>query len=426
MSPLFFITLILIGLLGSAFFSGTEIAIISCNRLRMHNLARSGDRAARTVEGFLDNRRRMVTATLIGTNFFNVGAAAAATGLFTILAPGPGAILSTLVVTPLILVFGEIVPKAFFRQYAEGVCLRIAPLLQVVYRLLSPLVLIADGAATLFLGLTGTRPSGRISYVSREELLLLVGEGERLGLLRADGRQMIHRAFTLSETQVRNIMVPLVDICALSEETTIEEALPQVAEWEHSRIPIYRGRVDNIVGLLYVFDLLEHSGEGSIEEVMHPAYYVPESKGLQQLLLEMKQSRVHMAVAVDEYGGASGIVTLEDTLEKIVGEIRDEYDRESPHIVTGREEWTILDARTPLSEARRAAILLPPGDYETVGGFLISRLGRIPEAGELHQLDGWEIEVLEATPQRVGRLRMRPRPGGGTGPGGEGPVRGLA
>jgi putative hemolysin len=403
-----FLLLIVAGLLGTAFFSGTEIAIITCNRLRMHNLSRAGDRSARMVEGFLDNRRRMVTATLIGTNFCGVGAAAAATGFFTLLLGGRGPLLATLVVTPLILVFGEIVPKAFFRKYADGVCLRIAPTIRLLYRLLSPLVVIADAAATALLAVAGSRPSTKNAYVTREELLVLVGEGERLGLLRADGRQMIHRAFTLSETQVRNIMVPLVDVCALPEETSVPEALARIADWGHSRIPVYRGRIDHIVGMLYVFDLLTHPEGTTVGEVMHPVYFVPESKGLQQLLVEMKQSRMHLAVVVDEFGGASGIVTLEDTLEKIVGEIRDEYDRAPAWISPGGGEWTILDARIPVEDAQRAGIGLPAGEYETLGGYLVVRLGRIPGAGELHRLDGWEFDILEADPRRVVRVRARP------------------
>jgi putative hemolysin len=407
MSGVTFLLLVVAGLLGTAFFSGTEIAIISCNRLRMHNLSRSGDRAARMVEGFLDNRRRMVTATLIGTNFSNIGAAAAATGLFTLLLGGRGPLLATLVVTPLILVFGEIVPKAFFRQYADGVCLRIAPSLRLLYRLLSPLVVIADVAATALLALAGSRPSTKNAYVTREELLVLLGEGERLGLLRADGRRMIHRAFTLSETRVHNIMVPLVEVRALPEETSVQEALARIAEWGHSRIPVYRGRIDHIVGMLYVFDLLTYSEGKTVGEVMHPVYFVPESKGLQQLLIEMKESRMHLAVVVDEFGGASGIVTLEDTLEKIVGEIRDEYDRAPSWISPGGGEWTILDARIPVEEAERAGIGLPAGAYETLGGYLVARLGRIPGTGELHLLDGWEFEILEADPRRVVRVRVR-------------------
>lgn len=407
MSVPVFILIILLGMVGSAFFSGAEIAIISCNRLRMHNLASEGNRAARIVERFLHQRRQVVTTTLLGTNLCNVGAASAAAGLFTTLIPGGGALISIAVIAPLLLVFGEIFPKTLFRQNADGVCLRIAPVLRIVHHIVSPLVWLADATTGLLLRAFGP---GRATEgeVTREEILLLLSEGVRQGAVRLDGGRMIHGAFRLSETRVKSVTVPLVNVFALDEDTPIADALALIAERGHSRVPVYRDRVDNIVGLLYVFDLLDVPEETTVGELMHPAYYVPETKGLQELLLEMKQSRTHLAIVVDEFGGASGIVTLEDALERIVGTIRDEFDRTPDLIARGGEEWSILDAGTSLQDAwRHAGIELPEGDYETIAGYLTSILGRIPEAGELISSGGWEFEVLDATRQRVARVRVR-------------------
>lgn len=412
MSTPVFIILILVGVVGSAFFSGAEIAIISCNRLRMHHLAREGSRSAVLVEGFLKSPRQMVTTTLLGTNFCNVAAAAVATGFFTALVPGREAVLATIVMTPLLLVFGEIFPKTIFRQYADGVCLRIAAILQLTRRILAPLVWLADGSASLLLRLTGSRRQQRDPLVTREELLGLLGEGERRGLLRTEGWQMIHRAFGFSETRVKAIMVPLVDVFALEEHTTVSAALPLITEHGHSRIPVYRDRIDNIVGLIYVFDLLDIAEGTTVGELMHPAYFVPETKRLQQLILEMKQGRIHQTVVVDEFGGASGIITLEDALERIVGEIYDEFDRAAPPVPRKAEGWTILHARTSLAELRHSlGIELPVGEYKTLGGYLTSALGRIPEAGELYIFENWEFEILEATIRRVLRVRVRKRGG---------------
>lgn len=408
MSMPVFVILILVCIVGSAFFSGAEIAVISINRLRMRHLAGEGSRSAALVEDFLTTPRKMVTMTLFGTNFFNVAAAAVATGLFMALVPGREALLSTLVVTPLLLVFGEIIPKTVFRQYADGISLRIAPVLQLTRRLLSPLVWLADEATLIFLRLTGSDPDRKEPFVTRDELLLLLGEGERKGLLRAEGWQMIHRAFGLSDKQVESIMVPLVDVFALEENTTVSAALPLITEQGHSRIPIYRGGIDNIVGMLYVFDLLDVPESAAVGELMHPAYFIPETKRLQQLILEMKQGRVHQAVVVDEYGGSAGIVTLEDALERIVGEISDEFDRASVTAPRTTGGWTMLHARTSIAELSRSlGIELPEGEYKTLGGYLTSVLGRIPQAGELHSFGGWEFEVLEATHRRILRVRAR-------------------
>lgn len=410
------VAIILVGIAGSAFFSGAEIAIISSNRLRMHHLERGGNRSAGRVLRLLESPRKVVTTTLLGTNFCNVATAAAATGLFSILMEGQGAVLATAVITPLILVFGEIFPKSLFRQYADGIILRISGPLEAAYRLLTPLIWLADGITVAALKAVGAGADRKRQLVTREEIQLMLSEGERLGLLRTEGRQMIHRTFSLSETRVKTVMVPLVDVFALEENTPLDEALLSITERGHSRVPIYRDRIDNMVGMLYVFDLLEPEEGVTVGDMMHPAYYVPETKGLQQLLLEMKQSRMHQAVVVDEFGGASGIVTLEDALEKIVGEIRDEFDRVEARITAGSEEWSIVDARLGLEELeRKMGIELPSGDYETLGGYLTDAFGRIPEPGEIHTLGGWEFEVLDATRRRIARLRVRRRPGtGGT------------
>ena len=400
--------LMLIGIIGSAFFSGAEIAIITCNRLRMHHLARAGRRSAEMVDTFLKDPRKMVTTTLIGTNFFNVATAAVATGLFTSVAPGREALFSILVVTPLILIFGEILPKTVCRQYADGVCLLIAPLLQMIRILLSPLVWLADGLASRLLRLEVSGSGRNDPFVTREELLLLLGEGKQKGLLRFDGWRMIDRTFQFSKTQVESIMVPLVDVIALEEHTVISTALPLITEHGHSRIPVYRDRIDNIVGLLYVFDLLDVPDNATVGDLMHPAYFIPETKRLQELILEMKQGRVHQAVIVDEYGGSAGIVTMEDALERIVGEISDEFDRESVTVSSISSGWVMLHARTRIAELHRSMnIDLPEGEYETLGGYITATLGRIPEAGELHSFSGWEFEILEATHRRILRVRAR-------------------
>ncbi|MFC1627937.1 hemolysin family protein [Gemmatimonadota bacterium] len=402
------VALMLVGILGSAFFSGAEIALISCSRLRMRHMTREGNRAAMAVERILGDLRRMVTATLIGTNFFNVATAAAATGFFVTITPGHEAFISTLVVTPVILVFGEILPKTLFRQYADGICLKTAPILTLIRWLLHPLVWIADSLLTILLRLFGSRDPSRHPTVTRDEILRLMIEGEQKGVIRSDESRMIHRAFRFLGTRVEDIMVPLVEVSAVEEHTLLDEVLSRMAGHGFSRIPVYRDRIDNIVGSLFVFDLLGVTDEKTVGDIMHPAYYVPESKRLEQLILEMKESRTHLAIVVDEFGGATGLVTLEDALERIVGEIRDEFDKASVPVTAQSDEWFILDAGTSLAELRRTlGTTLPEGGYKTIGGFLTLTLGQIPAAGELHAIGDWEIEVLDATPRKVLKVRIR-------------------
>ncbi len=400
--------LMFVGLLGSAFFSGAEIAVISCNRLKMRHLAREGNRAAMAVERILGDLRRMVTTTLFGTNFCNVATAAAATGFFISITPGHEALVSTLVVTPVILVFGEILPKTIFRQYADGICLRIAPVLTLIRLILFPLVWIADSSLAALLRLFGSSDPSRHPILTRDELVRLMIEGEQKGVLRSEERQMIHRTFRFSGTRVEDIMVPLVEVSAVEEHTLLEEVLSRMAGHGYSRIPVYRDRIDNIVGSLFVFDLLGVTDEKTVGDIMHQAYYVPETKRLEQLILEMKESRMHLAIVVDEFGGATGLVTLEDALERIVGEIRDEFDRASTPVAVQSDEWIILDAGTSLAELRHTSgTTFPEGGYKTIGGFLTSTLGQIPAPGELHTIGDWEIEVLDANPRKVLKVRIR-------------------
>ncbi len=203
-------------------------------------------------------------------------------------------------------------------------------------------------------------------------------------------------------------MVPLVEVSAVEEHTLLDEVISRLAGHGYSRIPVYRNRIDNIVGSLFVFDLLGVTDEKTVRDIMHQAYYVPESKRLEQLILEMKESRSHQAIVVDEFGGATGLVTLEDALERIVGEIRDEFDRTSAPMTAQSDEWIILDAGTSLAELRQIlGTSLPEGGFKTIGGFLTLTLGQIPAAGELHTIGDWEIEVLDATPRKVLKVRIR-------------------
>ncbi len=300
------LVLMFVGILGSAFFSGAEIAVISCSRLRMRHLAREGSRAAMAVERILNDLRRMVTATLIGTNFCNVATAAAATGFFITITPGSEALMSTLVVTPVVLVFGEILPKTIFRQYADGICLRTAPVLTLLKWLLFPLVWIADSSLVVLFKILGSSDLSHESVLTRDELLRMMVEGEQKGLLRSDGSRMIHRAFRFSGTKVEDIMVPLVEVSAIGEQVNLDDVLTQMTGHSFSRIPVYRDRIDNIVGMLLVFDLLGITDEQTVGEIMHPAYYVPEMKRLEQLILEMKESRAHQAVVVDSVTSSIG------------------------------------------------------------------------------------------------------------------------
>ncbi|HIP87058.1 MAG TPA: HlyC/CorC family transporter [Anaerolineales bacterium] len=234
--------------------------------------------------------------------------------------------------------------------------------------------------------------------------------GEEEGVIEENERDMIYSIFAFGDTMVREVMVPRIDIIALDVNTPLPEAVDRVIEAGHSRIPVYEGSIDNIIGLLYAKDLLAYLRDGHdpppLRDILRPPYFVPETKKVDDLLRELQQHRIHMAIAVDEYGGTAGLVTVEDILEEIVGEIQDEYDKEEPIFEQIGEREYIIDARMDLDDVNELfGTELSTEAGETLGGLIYSTLGRVPVPGDRLQVDGLQIEVLTVKDRRIGKVR---------------------
>jgi CBS domain containing-hemolysin-like protein len=323
---------------------------------------------------------------------------------------------SPLIVVPPLLVLGHLVPKAIVQAHADSVVSAIASPLRLASFVLRPVVVIVGGYAGLLTRLTGS--DRKTAFVTRDELATLIESDPETDRpeITADERAMIANVFELSEYKVGELMVPLSEVTALPEEAPIAEAALEVADKQHSRMPIYRSRVDDIVGIVHVFDLLQAASRGKTEgktvaSLAHPPTYVPQTMKASDLLVQLQSGQQHLAIVVDEYGGAVGIVTIEDLLEIIVGEIEDEYDNEPPAIRAERPGvWRAL-ART--SVARINAELdvgLPESeDYETIAGLLIEKLRHIPAKGEALTLPHVIIEVVDATDRAIESVRILKR-----------------
>lgn len=394
------------------FFSGSEIAIVSVNRTMLRKKAQGGDRGARMVERFLEKPEIFLATTLMGTNLatvtFSVTVAMALAGLA---AEGTeSALLAVALVTPMTLIFGEIVPKTLFQQHAEAIATRIVYPLSIASYVLRPGVWIMGGFAGFVARLTGT--DRERAFVTRDELVLLIEAESGAGSeITDEEREMIANVFDLSEATAEEVMVPLSEVTALDETTTIGEAALEVADKQHSRMPVYRSRVDDIVGVLHVFDLLQAGplAKGkAVAEIARPATYVPENKPAAQLLIELQRSGDHLAVVVDEYGGAVGIVTVEDILEEIVGEIEDEYDEQPSPIRQERPGVWRLEARTSVERVNTELGLELPfsEDYETLAGLLLERFKRIPEPGESLAMGNVTIRVISASDRAVEEVQL--------------------
>jgi len=404
-----YILVIIACIIGAAFFSGAETAFVSCNRIRIRHLAKGLNRNAQLAERLLAKPERVLATTLVGTNIFIVlGVVMAATyaGFLLRHYEGLGGVVATVVMTPVILIFSEAVPKAYFYRHADIITLRIVGIIRFFSYLFSPLVILSTFLTRRLMSLMGDE-SPKNPFVTRDELRVLMWESGRLGILEKHEQDMIHHIFKFRETPVRSVMVPLVSVDAIGVNQKIASALKVIGERGHSRIPVYEGRIDNIIAYVSVGDLLGKDLNTSIKKLMRPAFVVPETKSIADLLLDLKARGEHLAVVVDEYGGVSGIATLEDIVEEIVGEIEDEYDLPEGESAGEEPGGTLVDGSKDLDRVNEElGLSLPEGDYETLAGFVISIAGRIPRKGEKVRYEGITFEILESTDRAIQKIKV--------------------
>jgi CBS domain containing-hemolysin-like protein len=393
-----------------AFFSGSEIAVVSADRALLRQKASRGDRGALMVERFLQRPQTLLSTTLIGTNLatitFSVTVSLALTGAES----ANTNLLAIAIVSPCTLLFGEVIPKTLFQHYSDAVVTRIVYPLQIASFVVRPGVWVMGFFAGLMTRLLGT--DRERAFVTRDELVMLIEAERASSEITDDEREMISNVLELSDRTVDDVMVPLSEVVALPEDATLAEAALEVADKQHTRIPIYRTRVDDIVGVVHAFDLLRKGPDAKdrpVSEIARPPTFVPESKPAGDLLVELQGTGNQMAVVVDEYGGALGIVSVEDLIEEIVGEIEDEYDQgPSPVRREGPSQWRVK-ARTPVEHLNTELELdLPVNgeEYESIGGLMLARFKRIPAVGESIALKGVILTVARATDRGIEDVRI--------------------
>jgi CBS domain containing-hemolysin-like protein len=397
-------------LLATAFFSAAEMAFIAANRVRLRHLAEEGSRtAARYLEDFRRPERVLSTA-MMGVTIAHIIASSAVTYALLPALGGWAPWVVTAALTPVMLVFGEVIPKAVAREWATSLILRLYVPIRWASALLAPLVWATTRVVSGLLRFFGGPGADSRHFVSREELkALLAMEPDEADVTTVEA-EMIDKIFDLGDTTVREVMVPLVEVAMLPETATPADAVALISQRGFSRIPIYAQRETDIVGVVAAMDLLRRGAEASsLAELRRPASYVPETKRIDDLLREMQRSRNHLAVVVDEYGGSTGVVTLEDILEQIVGEIQDEHDRAPASVDRLPDGSYWVAARTNIEELNEALDWnLPKHDYETVAGLVLATLHRIPRIGEEFQVGGYTITVLDADARHVKAVKITP------------------
>jgi gliding motility-associated protein GldE len=407
-------TLILLEIIGllfliflSGFFSGSEIALFSANKIRIRKLAEEGIANAITLDRLLKRPNRLLATILVGNNLVNIGAAAIATSLAIQFFGRKGIGVATGIMTFLILVFGEITPKAFATKNAERISLLIARPIATLEYLLYPVARALVWMTKPMLKALGGE--AKVPFITEEEIKMLVEVGEEEGVIEKEEKEMITGVFEFGETTAKEIMVPRIDMKCISAEQSLEEAISTILETGHSRTPVYKESIDNIVGILHTKDLLRHldKKEHSIEEFVRPAYYIPETKKLDEILEEMQERKTQMAIVVDEYGGTAGLVTLEDLLEEIVGEIWEEHEVEEEPIQKIDETSAIVLAKAGIDDVNEVlGISLPEEEFETIGGLIFNTLGKVPSVGEKVEFNGTMLVVEKMRGRRISRVKI--------------------
>ena len=405
---------VLIGcVLAQAFFISAEVALSACDRNALRARVAGGGAAAARVERMLAVPQVTLATTLVGANLATL-VAVIVLGLQLALR-GESPLWAPVIAIPPLLVVGHLVPKAIIQAHADRIVDAIGGQLRLVSFVLRPLVVVVGGFAAALTRIA--RTDRKKAFVTRDELALLIESEPETDKpeISADEREMIANVFELSEYKVGELMVPLSEITALAEDSPINEAAIEVADKQHSRMPIYRSRIDDIVGVVHVFDILQAAAGKSeakiVADLAHPPTYVPETMKGSDLLVQLQAEHQHLAIVVDEYGGAVGIVTIEDLLEIIVGEIDDESDTEPSPIQLERPGVWRVEARTTVARLNADLELgLPESDdYETVAGLLIERFRKIPDRGEILTLGPLTVEIVDATDRAIEAVRITRR-----------------
>ena len=410
----------------NAVFVAAEISLVTLRRSRLEQLIDEGNQAAVRVRRLVDEPGRFLAVIQIGVTFVGFLASAfAAVSLAAALADalagiGPlkpysvalGLLIVTILLSAFTIVFGELVPKTVALAHPDRFALVLARPIDLIGRLLRPVVWLLTGVTARVAGIFGTDFSTS-AHISAAELMLIVERGGEQGVLEAEEEQMIHAVIELGDRRLHEVMVPRIDIVALPADATFEAAIDAIVEAGHSRIPVYEESVDEVIGILYAKDLLPFLKSGAsrpaLRSLLRTPLFVPESMTIDDLLHELQRRKVHIAIVLDEYGGTAGLVTIEDLLEEIVGEIQDEYDVEEPISVRLSDDEVRLDGRAPVDDLGELfdvqLDLADQDEYDTVGGLIYHRIGGVPKPGDTVRLgEGLTLTVESTDGRRVGKV----------------------
>ncbi len=414
MEPGFLI--IILCLIFIALLSSSEVAFIAFNRIRIRHLIEKGSRSAETAQKIRDQHDRLFSAVILSGNLFTVLATSVGTALaLKFFGEEYGIIISTIIMTFLTVIFGELAPKTFAVTHAEKVALFMAKPMEMYIKLISPLVWIFNKLSNLIIRFFGGEIKPTPQFLTEEEMKAMISIGEEEGTLEKEEKEMLHKVFEFGDKKVSEAMVPRTEIVAIPEDAAVADVLELITTERYSRYPVIKETVDNIIGILYVKDILiemakeEIAPDTSIATLIRDAYYIPESKMVTELLDEMQKHKFQIAIIVDEHGGTAGLITLEDIMEEIVGGLQDEFEaiEAEKEVEIVDESTLVVSGFTGIDEVNElVGVELKSGEFNTIGGLLFGLFGHLPKVGEQLKYHGLRFLILDMDGKKIDKVKI--------------------
>lgn len=396
----------------SAFFSSAETALVTVNRVRVRSLIGEGNKRAVILDKVISDQGKMLSAILIGNNIVNITASSLAT-IIAQEAFGDYAIsIATGILTIVVLIFGEITPKTAASLYSDKFALAYARIIHCLMVIFTPVIFVINKMANGVMFFMRIDPNKKTNTITENELRTIVDVSHEEGVIEREEKEMIKNVFDFGDAEAKDVMVPRIDMCSISIDTSYDELMNIFKEFRYTRVPVYENSTDNVIGIVNMKDLLfyDKSTEFNVSNYLRPAFYTYEYKKLSELMLEMKKDSVNIIIVLDEYGAATGLITLEDLLEEIVGEIRDEYDYdEEDDIKTVNEDEFLVDGLTKIDDFNENLDLkerIKSDEYESLGGYIMEQLDRLAKVGDIVETKELTLVVDTMDKNRIDKIHV--------------------
>ena len=405
------VAILVVLLVSSGFFSASETALMSLSKIRIRHMKDEGVKGAKLVSNLIEEPNKLLSSILVGNNVVNIAATSISTSLFIQLLGDKGVPVATAFMTILVLIFGEITPKTIAANSSEKVAILVSKPIKFIIFILTPVVWVFNIVTNVIFKLFGIKTKGSQPYITEEELKAMVNVSHEEGVLQVEERQIINNVFQFGDMQAKEAMVQRLDMIAINSEDSYKEIIEMFKNEKLSRMPVYNDSIDDIIGILNIKDVIflneEEITNFDINNYIREPFFTYEFKKITQLLEELKVEKVQMAIVVDEYGGTAGLITIEDLIEVIVGDIEDEFDEEEEEIIVIKEDEYIVEGSTKITDVNELiGVKLESEEFDSIGGFIIGHLRRLPEEEEVIEVDNIKFCIESLDKNRIKKIRI--------------------